>query len=304
MEKATTKILIWSVFLVNKIVYLYKKYIKKIAPVQIHSILVKIYSFTRDNYRVKKGVTKILGPLYKRSRDHLEIDITYYCNLKCYDCNRSCAQAPTNEHITAEQIKKLIKESISNNVQWKRIGILGGEPTLHPQLFEILNLLLDYKKIFSPKTQILLVTNGYGERVKETLSKIPKEIEIRDTRKTSIIQPYFRSFNVAPIDQPGYRNADYSNGCQVMSTCGMGLTPYGYYPCAMAGGIDRVFGFDIGRKELPSPDDSMRDQLKVLCKLCGRFKHHNKLINPKAVSLTWEKAYEKYRAKRPVLTRY
>lgn len=29
-----------------------------------------------------------------------------------------------------------------------------------------------------------------------------------------------------------------------IGSCGMGVTPYGYYPCAVAGGIDRIFGFN------------------------------------------------------------
>jgi len=45
--------------------------------------------------------------------------------------------------MSVEQIQKFINESVDNNVKWERIRVMGGEPTLHPDIFEILNLLLE-----------------------------------------------------------------------------------------------------------------------------------------------------------------
>jgi hypothetical protein len=258
----------------------------------------RIYRFIR----VQKPVTKLFRPEYTRSRKYIEIDITYRCNLKCINCNRSCRQAPTNEQMTVEQIQKFIKESIDNNVNWERIRVMGGEPTLHPNVIEILNLLLEYKKKYSPDTCIELDTNGFGKIVNDVLSKVPKEIEIENTSKKSELQLFYL-FNMAPKDSIRYNYADYSSGCQVISVDGFGLTPYGYYPCAAAGGIDRIFGFDIGRKKLPSYEDSMTDQLQTFCKLCGRF-HAGKRTNSELMSPTWKIAYENYKKRKPKLSLY
>jgi hypothetical protein len=57
----------------------------------------------------------------------------------------------------------------------------------------------------------------------------------------------------------------------VTEHCGIGLTPYGYYPCAVAGGIDRIVGVDRGRKSLPDDDDDLQDQLAVFCRMCGHY---------------------------------
>ena len=43
--------------------------------------------------RIRRVVTAVLGPQYHRSRDLIEIDITYLCNLYCNNCNRSVTQA-------------------------------------------------------------------------------------------------------------------------------------------------------------------------------------------------------------------
>ena len=53
--------------------------------------------------------TKILGPQFTRSREFIEIDITYDCNLHCLGCNRSCTQAPTNQQMEVENVENSSK---------------------------------------------------------------------------------------------------------------------------------------------------------------------------------------------------
>jgi hypothetical protein len=90
----------------------------------------------------------------------------------------------------------------------------------------------------------------------------------------------------------------------------MGLNKYGYYMCGNGAGIDRIFGFNIGRKKIPRYDDDMRDQMRILCRYCGAFHRNFRRINigkPKdvfAVSKSWKVAYEKYRQVHPPLTLY
>jgi hypothetical protein len=50
-----------------------------------------------------------------------------------------------------------------------------------------------------------------------------------------------------------------------------GLTPFGYYSCAPAGGIDRVIGFDMRHKTLTAPDDQMYELRDKVCRYCGHF---------------------------------
>ena len=56
-------------------------------------------------WRIKPLPTQLLGPLWRRSRDEVEVDITYACNLKCFNCNRSCQQDPTGDRMSTEQIQ-------------------------------------------------------------------------------------------------------------------------------------------------------------------------------------------------------
>ena len=281
----------------------YQKYIKSNLPSKFQIILTDLKIFLLDflrPLRTSKSVTKILGPQYKRSIENIEIDITYNCNLKCFNCNRSCRQAPTKQNMSLNQIEKFIKESINRGTKWKKIFLVGGEPCLHPNILEIVKLLLNYKKSFSNKTKIYLVTNGL---IKDILEKIPVSINIINSHKQPSVQDNFESFNMAPIDLKEYKNKDFKNGCRILKDCGMGLNIYGYYPCAVAGGIDRIFGFDNARKHLPEKNDQMFDQLNTFCKLCGHFKKHD-LVKEEKISITWKKAYSKYRDENDKLTKY
>jgi hypothetical protein len=202
------------------------------------------------------------------------------------------------------QIKRFIEESVVSDHHWKQIRLLGGEPTLHPQFFEIIDTLLTWRDSISPDTRIELATNGYGKKVEAVLAKLPPGIEVDNTGKTSQIQP-FKSFNVAPVDQPEYSKADFTNGCRVIKVSGMALNPYGWYPCAVAGSIDRIFGYNLGYKQLPDNEDDMLELLNVFCRLCGLFKRRYEApLDHPVQSITWEKAYSRYRDKPPTMSRY
>jgi len=252
--------------------------------------------------RTKRRMTRLLGPQFVRTREKIEIDITYACNLRCHDCNRSCRQAPENSELSMDRIVDFIDESLERAIEWKRIRILGGEPTLHSQFEEILYQFSRYKSAF-PRCRMEVVTNGHGRHVKRKLLQVPPFFHIENTMKESDIQPFFYSFNLAPKDNPRHRNTDFTNGCSNIVDCGIGLTPTGYYPCAIAGGIDRIAGWNLGRSSIPEEDDNMDDLLEKFCGQCGRFESRKftspDLIteyNPGQISDSWESLYETWRS--------
>lgn len=275
----------------------------------VKNYVVEKYGFLPNEMwhlrRIQKPTTTKQGRLFNTNSYRIEIDITYKCNLKCLNCDRSCRQAPSDERMTLRQIKKFIDESVKQGRKWEKIRILGGEPTLHPEILSITGQLLSYKKNFSPDTIIQVVTNGFGARVNNTLSRISREIAISNTIKKSQVNK-FSPFNIAPKDSIMYEDVDYSNGCFIPAICGIGLTRYGYYPCAVGGAIDRIFGFDIGKKSLPAVNYKMINELRILCRYCGHFKNNVKYepITDEVMSASWKGAYRKYKAKKPILSLY
>lgn len=255
---------------------------------------------------------------FLRSRHIIEIDLTWKCNLSCFDCNRCISLARSKKNLSVKQIKKFINESNKKGYEWKKIRIAGGEPTLHPQFTEILSLFQEYKYSSNSNLQLLLYTNGNSEKTKNILSELPPNITIMNSNKIQN-KPvrHIGHFNMAPKDIRNIKSEDFTLACSQAPYCGMGLTPYGIYHCPVAGTIDRVFRLNLGRKNIPSLHDNMFLEMKNICIYCGfydmddRYKIHsnkNTVFLKKAppISKSWRKAFKAYNSggKRNKLTKY
>ena len=250
------------------------------------------------------------GAFHKKyyPNNELVVCLTAFCNQQCFNCVSSCEQAPCSDSMSLDQIEKFVEEAIELEYYWSKINLTGGEPTLHPQIFEIFDALNKYRT-FNPNCEFVLVSNGVGEKVESILSKLPEWVVVVNSKKEAGRQSnVFIPFNMAPIDNKTYsRFADFSKGCQMLESCqGLALSKYGYYPtspCAL--GVDRVLGFDIGIKKLSLVDETaLRNQMKMLCKYCGIFKKPYELITKPKMSPSWERAYSRYKKQKPTLSQY
>jgi len=280
-------------------------------------VLIKLKNMVKQRISHDGVLRKILKPawhllnkhfhLWETSLNAVELEITTFCNLACFNCDRSVRQAPTGDSMSLEQVEKFVKESLDLNYKWGRIMILGGEPTLHPQFIEVLNTIKKYKEK-NPDCVVGITTNGSGEKVRGIIDRTPDWVQIIDTHKQSNKQN-FSSYNIAPIDITRYRKAVFSKGCALTERCGLGLTRYGYFPCGAGASVARVFGFDIGFKKLSMVNRPViKKQLSQLCCYCGHFKD---AFEPESVSVSgemtspsWEAAYKAYKIKKPELTLY
>ena len=234
--------------------------------------------------------------VFIRSKNRIEIDITYVCTLSCLNCDHSCGYNTLKEYMTIEQIRKFISESIEVDYKWLFINIMGGEPTLHPQVIDIIKLLREYVDEHSPKCDLCITSNGFTSKTKQILDELQKYCRIINTHKTGE-NPPFSPFNTAPIDDEDMKDDDFTKGCPKTSICGIGLNMYGYYQCSAAPSIDRYIKKDIGRKKLPKSSDLMHDIMKETCKYCGHFKDCALLrtkdyVVSSYLSPTWKKLYQ------------
>jgi hypothetical protein len=255
--------------------------------------------------------------------DSIELDLTSDCNLKCFNCDRMCGKAPSTGSMTVEQVKRFIEESKTLDKEWYRIAVTGGEPTLHPDIMEIVGMLLEYREACLPKSSyVQVVSNGYDgasevlDRIQATYTQeiIPNysfnKFIMNNNKRNQVV--LHSPVNMAPVDNEELKDSEFRNGCWVTEVSGLCLTKHGYYFCGAASAIDRVFGYDVGIRALK--DVSMRrilEQRKVLCRLCGRFddvqSSGSVYYGPDWVveeknSPTWEKAFESYKSNQPVLT--
>jgi uncharacterized radical SAM superfamily Fe-S cluster-containing enzyme len=82
------------------------------------------------------------------------VEITDRCNLTCPTCY--AGSSPTyGRHRTLDEVKAMLDAVVRNEKEPDVVQISGGEPTLHPQFFEI----LDYAKTL-PIRHLMVNTNG------------------------------------------------------------------------------------------------------------------------------------------------
>ncbi|HFC00433.1 MAG TPA: radical SAM protein, partial [Phaeodactylibacter sp.] len=82
------------------------------------------------------------------------VEVTDRCNLRCPTCY--AGSSPTyGRHRTLEEIKAMFEAIVANEKEPDVVQISGGEPTVHPQFFEILDLAKSF-----PIKHLMLNTNG------------------------------------------------------------------------------------------------------------------------------------------------
>lgn len=99
------------------------------------------------------------------------IVITDYCNLKCPYCFADNKDEKSSTNISMKNFKQALDFSAANR---SNIGIIGGEPTLHPNFINILKETNKY--CFALNTNALLYTNGI--ELEQYLSYIGDNIHI------------------------------------------------------------------------------------------------------------------------------
>lgn len=105
------------------------------------------------------------------------IEVTDRCNLTCPTCYASSSPG-YGRHRTLDEIKKMLDIIVANEIEPDVVQISGGEPTVHPQFFEI----LDYAKQL-PIRHLMVNTNGL---------RIAKDIEF--TKQLASYMPDFEIY--------------------------------------------------------------------------------------------------------------
>lgn len=124
--------------------------------------LKRYYDFTKKYLQLKKY--QITG---EKKPITCMISVTHNCNSGCITCN--FWQLRSKDELTLEEIKKIFSSPVMSNL--KNIGITGGEPTLRPDLNEIIKAIHEITGV-----KPTLSTNGWMPKKVDTLLKENKDI--------------------------------------------------------------------------------------------------------------------------------
>lgn len=126
---------------------------------------MKILTFLNDYF-----FTNILK---KRIKPRvLQLPITGFCNSRCTTCN--IWNMTNKKHINPDELKNVLLDVYFSKVSV--VGVNGGEPSMHPQLEDVIESLFVLKKL----KRIHVISNGMvSELLAEKLKKIKPLCESR-----------------------------------------------------------------------------------------------------------------------------
>lgn len=257
-------------------------------------------------------MSKAVATHHKPNIRHLEIHLTYRCNLRCTHCSNLISQAPSSEILALEKLQELIADSVRLSWPWEWMVFHGGEALLHPQFREACDMLSRYRSEHNPSVQLFLCTNGYGAKVAEGIAVAQSfGIKIENSQKPGgLIVDYHTPLSVSALDT----GEDYMLGCFQSSACGIAYTNRGYYECSPAAAAWRVFGYEPMAVRLDDVTvDRLAEGYAKHCATCGyariedvrrmetmrNHKAPQQLANPHApLSKTWQEAVDRYKARK------
>ena len=143
------------------------------------------------------------------------IIITSYCNLHCPYCF-------ANTMINTESVKNISIPQFKKILNWigeynEKIGLIGGEPTLHPQFKEILEVIRDYSERCNHKPHFVLFTNGIY--LDKYLQLLPNNMEILinvNQPQATTTQPLSTMLqNINTTSKLGWIDKQVTFGCNI-----------------------------------------------------------------------------------------
>jgi hypothetical protein len=201
----------------------------------------------------------------------IQIEATNSCNNNCANCTRFCGHY-TSDKIFWATLEDIEAALVSLKDYQHVVGLIGGEPTLHP-LFEEITML--YKK-YRPRIQCGLWSNGSTKQYRQYKSLIDEVYYIRninDHKSNVIHTPMLVSAD--SLSKSNEEKKSFFDNCWVQMTWSATVTPRGGYFCEVAGMLSWLFDGPEGRKIRDNPEwwkapiETFKDQAEWACHKCG-----------------------------------
>ena len=203
--------------------------------------------------------------------------------------------------MTVEQVQKMLDDSVRLKYPWQAMFLVGGEPTTHPDLDGIISRIGEYREAHNRNLDLTLATHGHGDHTHKRLAEVTAAfpfLHVLNSHKQGNVHPDFVAPCVAPIDiDPAWAATHRYEGCSVSGHCGISMNYNGFYPCAAAGAIDRIFGLNQAIKNLDDVSEAtMVEKYHTFCKYCGYYRPIRE-NGQTLLSARWKTALEYYRAR-------
>ena len=221
----------------------------------------------------------------------IQIEITNVCNVGCANCTRLIGHHRKSYFMDLEFIEKAI-DSLKGFKGG--IGIMGGEPTLHPQFEEICELL--QKKRVTHKCGLWTSGykwNEYKEIIKKTFGLGVYFNDHSDPRQRH--QPILIAIEEVVED----KNLMWQliDNCWIQRCWSPSINIKGAFFCEVAAALDLLFngpgGYSVEQGWWNKTPEEFNDQVKRYCPMCGGALPFDCPSNKEAYDLVSPKNYER-----------
>jgi hypothetical protein len=199
----------------------------------------------------------------------IHIEVTNACNLQCSSCTRFVGHhsKPFSMDLETVEIGLGSLQGFPN-----KIGLMGGEPTIHPQFVEICKL---YRNMIPEKSKRCFWTNGanwnkYEDIILDTF--YPQNIVYNDHKNPEgVHQPLMIAAKDIIDDEE--LMWELIDDCWIQERWSASITPKGGFFCEVAAAQDMLFngpgGYMIEKGWWNKTPADYRDQVERYCINCS-----------------------------------
>jgi len=222
-------------------------------------------------------------PIYRSEcadggRRTIHIEITNACNLECANCTRFVGHHKRPFFMDLNTFEKACRSLLDFPGM---IGIMGGEPTIHPQFDDILIL---FKELIPESYRRGLWTNGMRyQQYKDLIESTFEEKNIIYNDHNPDVPDYHQPLLAASKDiVPDYNQRKLLiDECWVQKRWSASITPKGAFFCEVAAAQDHLFegpgGWPIEPSWWDKRPDEFQDQVERYCHNCSACVPMNKV---------------------------
>lgn len=222
----------------------------------------------------------------------IELDLTTFCNMSCRSCAHGCDKFPSKDYLKLSDVVKFVHDSIVQQKRWKKIGLMGGEPTLHPEINGVIEALYGYSR-WNPDCAVWMMTNGLNWSICADLMRRYPWLTVWENNAN---HSRHHTFYVSPSDE---NLLGTNERCEALR-CGVGLGPYGYTPCVLGTTMHRIFGYETLKTLEELTFNKCQAKFNEYCTHCGWYlvdsddRNRGKIWDyPMGyMSETWQKMYK------------
>ena len=200
----------------------------------------------------------------------IQIEVTNVCNLQCSNCTRFIGHYRKPFFMDLAAVEKALASLDGYEHQ---IGIMGGEPTLHPQFREICVLM---EKMVPNRRQRSLWTNGYRwNEYKDLIDRVFNSENVIYNDHKDLEVGKHQPLLVAAEEILDDRELMWRliGNCWIQWRWAASITPKGGFFCEVAAALDYLFdgpgGYPLEKGWWDKNPNEFLDQVKRYCPKCS-----------------------------------